>query len=293
MIEITLFNIISGLILGSVYGLSTMGLNIIFGVLRIINVAHGQLMMLGAYLAFWFFVIFGLTPIISIPPSIIIGIAIGFVIFYTIIRKLIKAPEMLTLVATFAIGILFEEAAKFMWGPDYRAFSWYAGELRLFEFIIPFTKIYAALLSIILAVFLHIFLQKTTIGTALRATIQSPEGAAVCGVNVEKVRGLGFAIGVSVTLMGGLLLTLFIPTGINPYMGHEYTLKAFVIAVLGGLGSTWGAFFGGVIFGIIENSSYQLFSYLNFHSPFSMTFFLAFFLLLLILLIRPRGLFGK
>ncbi|MCS7116006.1 MAG: branched-chain amino acid ABC transporter permease [Nitrososphaerales archaeon] len=293
MIEVTLFNIISGLILGSVYGLSTMGLNIIFGVLKIINVAHGQLMMLGAYLAFWFFVIFGLIPFITIPPSIIIGIALGFVIFYTTIRRLIEAPEMLTLVATFAIGILLEEAAKFVWGPDYRAYSWHAGEMRIFEFLLPFTKVYSALLSIVLAVFLHIFLQKTTIGTALRATIQNPEGALVCGVDVEKIRALGFAIGISVTLMGGVLLTLFIPVGINPYMGHEYTLKAFVIAVLGGLGSTWGAFFGGVIFGIVENSSYQIFSYLGFHSPFSMTFFLAFFLLLLILLVRPRGLFGR
>lgn len=285
-------NLLNGAILGSVYGLMTMGLSLIFGVLRIVNVGHGAFIMVGAYIAFWMFTLFKLPPLVSIPVAVITGMALGFVFFYTVIKRLIGAPELTTLLATFAMGILLEEIAKFLWGPDYRGFNWEVGKLFLPVTTIPFSKMYALLASVLIAILLYIWFRKAKSGTAIRAVMEDSEGAMVCGVNVGGIYAFSFALGLGLTVLGGTLLTLFIPVGINPYMGGIYTLKAFVIAVLGGLVSPWGAFYAGFIFGLIENGSYTLFSLIPGLEPFSMTQFLAFFLLLVILLVRPTGLLG-
>ncbi|MFQ6117419.1 MAG: branched-chain amino acid ABC transporter permease [Candidatus Bipolaricaulia bacterium] len=285
-------NLVNGVLLGSVYGTMTMGLSFIFGVLRIVNVGHGAFIMVGAYIAFWMFVLFGLPPLVSIPLALIAGMVLGFIFFYLVIRKLVDAPELTTLLATFAIGILLEELAKFMWGPGYRGFHWNVGKWSLPMTTIPMGKIYALIASIVIAVALYVWFRKARSGTAIRAVMEDSEGARVCGVNVEWIYALSFSIGIGLTVLGGTLLTLFIPVGINPYMGGIYTLKAFVIAVLGGLTSPWGAFYAGFIFGLIENGFYTIFGVIPGLEPFSMTQFLAFFMLLVILLIKPTGLLG-
>lgn len=285
-------NLINGILLGSFYGMMTMGLSLNFGVLRIVNVGHGAFIMVGAYIAFWLFTILDLSPILSIPLSIAVGMTMGFIFFYLIIRRLVGTNELTTLLATFAIGILLEEIAKFLWGPDFRGFNWDTGRLLLPVTVIPVSKVYALISSIIIAVSLYLWFRKSRYGTAIRAVIEDSEGACVCGVNVHKIYGLSFAMGIGLTVLSGTLLTLFIPVGINPYMGGIYTLKAFVIAVLGGLVSPWGAFYAGFIFGLIENGSYMFFSMLPGVEPFNMTQFFAFFLLLIILLLKPTGILG-
>jgi len=286
-------NLLNGIILGSVYGLMTMGLSLIFGVLKIVNVGHGAFMMIGAYIAYWMFHLLGLAPIFSLFIALAVGLALGYLFFQIVIRRLTAAPELTTLLATFAIGILLEESARALWGPDFRGFSWNVGRLMLPPVaIIPLGKIYALISSIIVAVLLYLWFKKGRSGSAVRAVMEDREGARVCGINVEGIYALSFSIGIGLTLVSGNLLTLFVPVGINPYMGGVYTLKAFVIAVLGGLSSPWGAFFSGFLFGLIENGSYSLFGLVPGIEPFSMTQFFAFFLLLIILLWKPTGLFG-
>jgi branched-chain amino acid transport system permease protein len=286
-------NLLNGMILGSVYGLMTMGLSLIFGVLKIVNVGHGAFMMVGAYVAFWMFRLFGLSPILAIPVALGVGMAFGYCFFQIVIRRLTAAAELTTLLATFAIGILLEESARFFFGPDYRGFSWNVGRLMLPPVaIIPLGKIYALISSIVVALLLYLWFKKGRSGSAVRAVMEDKEGARVCGINVEGIYALSFSVGIGLTVLSGNLLTLFVPVGINPYMGGVYTLKAFVIAVLGGLGSPWGAFFAGFIFGLIENGSYTLFGLVPGLEPFSMTQFFAFFLLLMILLWKPTGLLG-
>jgi branched-chain amino acid transport system permease protein len=124
----------------------------------------------------------------------------------------------------------------------------------------------------------------------VRSVVEDDQGARVCGVNVSWAYALSFSLGIGLTMASGVLLTMFIPVGINPYMGGAYTLKAFVIAVLGGLASPYGAFFGGLIFGLIENGSYTLFALIPGVEPFALTRFLSFLMLLVILLLRPTGL---
>lgn len=286
-------NLLNGMILGSVYGLMTMGLSLIFGVLKIVNVGHGAFMMVGAYIAFWMFQLFGLPPIFSLFIALAVGMTLGYIFFQIVIRRLTAAAEMTTLLATFAIGILLEESARVLWGPDYRGYSWNVGRLMLPPIaIIPLGKIYAFTASIIVALLLYLWFKRGRSGSAVRAVMEDKEGARVCGINVEAIYALSFSVGIGLTVVSGNLLTLFVPVGINPYMGGVYTLKAFVIAVLGGLTSPWGAFFAGFIFGLIENGSYTLFGLIPGIEPFSMTQFFAFFLLLMILLWKPTGLFG-
>lgn len=285
-------NLIQGLVLGGVYGMATMGLSLIFGVLRVINVGHGAFIMVGAFITMWMFTALGLMPIIAIPVALIVGMALGFLFFYTAMRRLINAPELATLLATFAMGMLLEEVVKVIFGTEFRGYNWVVGKLTLPITVLPMSKVYAFAGSVAIATLLYIWFNKTRAGTAVRSVVEDSEGARVCGVNVDWVYALSFALGIGLTVVSGILLTMFIPVGINPYMGGQYTLKAFVIAVLGGLGSPYGAFFGGVIFGLIENGSYTLFALIPGVVPFALTRFLSFAILLIILLIKPTGLLG-
>ena len=285
-------NLMQGLILGGIYGMATMGLSLIFGVLKIVNVGHGAFIMVGAFITLWIFTALGLAPVIAIPVAFVVGMALGFIFFHLTIRRLIKAPELASLLVTFAIGILLEEIAKQIFGTEFRGYHWSVSKIVLPITVFPLSKIYAFIGSIVIALLLYGWFKKTRAGTAVRSVVEDSEGARVCGVNVGWVYALSFAIGIGLTVASGALLTMFIPVGINPYMGGGYTLKAFVIAVLGGLTSPYGAFFGGLIFGLIENGSYTLFALIPGVEAFAMTRFLSFLILLLILLIKPTGLLG-
>ncbi len=284
-------NLIQGLILGAIYGMATMGLSLIFGVLKVVNVGHGAFMMVGAFITLWLFNSFGAIPLIAIPLAFAVGMALGFLFYYSSIRRLLKAPELASLLATFSFGIILEEVIKLIFGSEFRGYNWALGKIKIPFTVLPFTKLFAFFGSIIIALLLYVWFKKTRAGTALRSVVEDDEGARVCGVNVGWQYALSFSLGIGLTVTSGVLLTMFIPVGINPYMGGGYTLKAFVIAVLGGLASPYGAFFGGLIFGLIENGSYTLLALIPNVEPFALTRFLSFLMLLIILLIRPTGLF--
>lgn len=270
--------------------MATMGLSLIFGVLGVVNVGHGAFIMVGAFVTLLMFTSLGITPVIAIPVALIIGLVLGFFFYYSVIKRLTSAPELASLLATFAIGTLLEEVVKFTIGSEYRGYNWDVGKVGLEVTTLPMAKIYAFVGSIAIALLLYFWFSRSRAGRAVRAVMQDRDGARVCGINVGWIFALSFAIGIGLTTASGVLLTMFIPVGINPYMGGAYTLKAFVIAVLGGLSSPYGAFFAGLIFGLIENGSYTLFALISGLEPFAMTRFLSFVLLLVILLIRPTGL---
>jgi branched-chain amino acid transport system permease protein len=292
-LELLAGNLIHGLLLGGVYGLATMGLSLIFGVINVVNVGHGQFIMIGAFVALITVTVLGLSPLVAIPLALLIGIALGFLFYFTVLRRLVKAPELASLLATFAIGILLEEVAKLVFGADFHGYNWGVGKLDLSITTVPLSKLYAFVGSVLIALFLYLWFSRTRVGTAIRAVIEDSEGARVCGINVGWIFALSFAVGIGLTVMSGVLLTMFIPVGINVYMGGVYTLKAFVIAVLGGLNSPYGAFFAGLIFGLIENGAYVLFAQIPGVAPFSLTVSLAFWMLFALLLFKPTGLLGK
>lgn len=264
----------------------------IFGVARIINLSHGALIMWGAYTALIFFLL-GVIPLETALIALVIGLAAGSAVFYVILRRLIGSHELTTLLATFALSIFLEELSRAIFGLDYRGYSYYIGSLTISYYKIPLTTVLGSVISVAAVVLLNIFLYKTRVGRSVRAVAQDSVGAYICGVDVDKIYSFSIGLGFGLAMFGGVVLTLYNPTGINPYMGGPYLLKSFVIVVLGGLGSIVGAFIGGVIFGIIETSLFPIYSALNFHSPLSMTIFSEFLLLLLLLLLRPQGIFSK
>jgi branched-chain amino acid transport system permease protein len=286
-------NLIQGLVLGAVYGMATMGLSLIFGVLKVVNVGHGAFIMVGAFVSLWLFNALGINPIFAVPVAFAVGIGLGFIFYYTTMQRLIKAPELATLLATFSIGILLEELVKLIFGSEFRGFNWVVGKIDIGVTVLPMSKLYACIGSVIIALLLYLWFNKTRAGSAVRSVVEDSEGARVCGVNVGRAYALSFALGIGITVASGVLLTMFIPVGINPYMGGGYTLKAFVIAVLGGLSSPYGAFFGGLVFGFIENGSYTLFALIPGVEPFALTRFLSFVILLAILLVKPTGLLSS
>jgi branched-chain amino acid transport system permease protein len=286
-------NLIQGLVLGAVYGMATMGLSLIFGVLRVVNVGHGAFIMVGAFITLWMFNAIGISPILAVPAAFIVGMGLGLLFYYVVIHRLIKAPELATLLATFSMGLLLEEVVKLIFGSEFRGYNWAVGKIGLGVTVLPFSKLYAFVGSVIIAILLYLWFNKTRAGSAVRSVVADSEGARVCGVNVGGIYALSFALGIGLTVASGVFLTMFIPVGINPYMGGGYTLKAFVIAVLGGLSSPYGAFFGGLVFGLIENGSYTLFALIPGVEPFALTRFLSFLMLLVILLIKPTGLLSS
>ncbi|HDH86560.1 MAG: branched-chain amino acid ABC transporter permease [Deltaproteobacteria bacterium] len=286
-------NLIQGLVLGAVYGMATMGLSLIFGVLKVVNVGHGAFIMVGAFVTLWLFNTLGINPILAVPVAFAIGMGLGFIFYYTTMQRLIKAPELATLLATFSLGILLEELIKLIFGSEFRGYNWVVGKINIGVTVFPMAKLYACIGSALIAVLLYLWFNKTRAGSAVRSVVEDSEGARVCGINVGGAYALSFSLGIGLTVASGVLLTMFIPVGINPYMGGGYTLKAFVIAVLGGLSSPYGAFFGGLVFGLIENGSYTIFALLPGVEPFALTRFLSFVILLAILLIKPTGILSR
>lgn len=283
-------NLFQGVVLGTVYGMATMGLSLIFGVLKVVNVGHGAFIMVGAFTSFAVFEYLGLSPVFAIPVAFGIGMALGMIFYYSSIRRLLKGPELASLLATFSFGVILEEGIKFLFTSDFRGFNWDMGKIDMGFTVLPYAKVAACLGSVAIAVLLYLWFNKTRAGMAMRSVVEDGVGARVCGVNVDWEYALSFSLGIGLTVASGVLLTMFVSVGINPYMGGEYTLKAFVVAVLGGLASPYGAFFGGLVFGLLENGSYTLFAQIPGLEPFAMTRFFSFFILLLILLLRPTGL---
>jgi branched-chain amino acid transport system permease protein len=283
-------NLLQGVVLGTVYGMATMGLSLIFGVLKVVNVGHGAFVMVGAFASFAVFEYLGLSPVFAIPVAFGIGMALGMIFYYSSIRRLLKGPELASLLATFSFGVILEEGIKFLFTSDFRGFNWDLGKIDMGFTVLPYAKVAACLGSVAIAVLLYLWFNKTRAGMAMRSVVEDGVGARVCGVNVDWMYALSFSLGIGLTVASGVLLTMFVSVGIHPYMGGEYTLKAFVVAVLGGLASPYGAFFGGLVFGLLENGSYTLFAQIPGLEPFAMTRFFSFLILLLILLLRPTGL---
>ena len=290
LLEQLLGNLFQGLILGAVYGMATMGLSLIFGVLKVVNVGHGAFVMVGAFVALVMFQGLGIAPILAIPVAFVLGLLLGLFFYHAALKRLLDAPELASLLATFAFGVILEEVVKLIFTSEARGYNWGLGKLDLGFTVLPYSKLLAFVGSILIAVALYVWFRKTRAGMAMRSVVEDSVGARVCGVNVDWQYALSFSLGIGLTVVSGVLLTMFIPVGINPYMGGGYTLKAFVIAVLGGLSSPYGAFFGGVVFGLIENGSYTLFANIPGLEPFAMTRFFSFLMLLVILLVRPTGL---
>jgi branched-chain amino acid transport system permease protein len=296
MFEVFLQALIYGITLGIIYGIATMGLNLVWGIMRVVNFAHAEFITLGAYTAYWLWILINFNPISTIPVSGLLGFIFGMIVFYSIIYKFFSSPELMenaTLVATFALGIVLAESMKVLWTADYRGLSWNLGVIKYSWFIFPLSYAYTFIISLIIIIVVYYIIYKTYLGKAIRAVIWDSGAAAICGINVKNTLTIGFSLGSALAFVGGTLIVVYLPTGINPYMGQLYLLKAFVITILGGFGNPWGALIGGILFGIIESIMPLVLAYIPGIEPLSFTPFIAFLILIVILIIRPEGILGK
>lgn len=281
---VLLQTLISGVLLGGVYALTALGLTLVFGVMRVINIAHGTLLMLGAYITYWLFTLYGLNPFLSLLVSIPALYALGALLQRTLIRRVVGAPELTALLVTFGISIILTNLALVVWEPDLRTVAFLSGSLRVAGIALSKPRTVASLAALAVTLAALVILKHTRLGKAMRATAQHREVAAVCGIDVARIDRLTFALGAALTAAAGSLVSFMF--AIYPEMGPLYTLKAFCVVVLGGLGSAAGALLGGIVLGIAEALAALLWSAQVGEAT-------AYVLLILVLLLRPQGFFGE
>jgi branched-chain amino acid transport system permease protein len=276
--------VISGLLLGGVYALFAAGMNMIFGVLRVINLAHGELMMLGAYTTFWLFTLANVNPLLSIPVSALLMFSLGAVIERTLIERVVDQPLLSSLLLTFGLSTLFMGTTLSLWTANFRSVPYLTGAVDLFGLNLSQTRLVAFATALAVTGLTYGFLRFSTFGKAIRATSQNAEVAQVCGINVGRVRLVTFALGSAMAAVSGSLIAMIFT--ISPEMGRMFIGRAFAIVVLGGLGSFIGAFLGALVLGVVETVAAYV-------TDTQLAEAVSYAVLVLVLLLRPSGFFGS
>jgi branched-chain amino acid transport system permease protein len=286
LLQVYLNQIVSGVLTGLVYGLSALGLSVIFGFCRIVNFAHGEMMVVGMYLALLLFRWAGLDPLLSIPIVGALMFAAGYALQGGLINRLIGVPEQMQFVMLAAIAIVIASSCLMIFGPDLQnaPLSYAYDSYEIGPVLVDKVRVLAAGAALVVAAVLGAFFRWTWLGKAIRACGDNLTGALVIGLNVKRLAALAFGIGAACVGIAGCILLLMVD--VQPYLATDYTLLAFVIVIVGGLGSLAGALIAGVLIGVSEAFA-GLLVQPSLKSVFS------FVLLILVLLFRPQGLFGR
>jgi branched-chain amino acid transport system permease protein len=277
--------VVSGLLLGGVYGLVASGLTLIFGVLRIINFAHGAVMMLGMYATYWLWMLVGLDPYLSVLVTAPVFFGVGVAIQRIVIEPNRDAAEHNQLLLTLGLALFLENLALVLWQGDFRTLrvSYSSASFFIADTLVEVPRLIAAGGAVVIAVALYVFLRRTDLGKAIRALAEEREGAMLVGIDVSRIRSVAFGIGSACVAVAGALITPFFY--IAPDVGESFNIMAFVVVVLGGMGNFLGALAGGFIVGLAESLGAAFL-------PGSLKQFVVFLIFVLVLLFRPEGLFG-
>jgi len=281
--------LILGLLVGGLYGLAAAGLSLTFGVLRVLNVAHGELLMLGGYGTFWLFTLWQIDPFVSLlgvgPAMFVLGLVLYGALFKFVVKAQEEARIKNSLLIGFGLTLVLHALAIQLWTADERAVTTvYAGAvLRLGPVAVPLVRLSSLLFAFGILAALHLFLARTRWGRAIRATAEDWEAAALMGIPVGRAYLMAFALGTALAGIAGALVS--ISYSISPSIGMEWTLKALIVVVLAGLGSLFGSFAGGILLGLAEATSVVFLG-----GPYREVIGLVLFLV--VLLVRPQGLFG-
>ena len=278
-------SVVSGALTGSLYAMIGVGLTVVFGVMRIINLAHGEMVMLGMFGAYWAQARWHLDPFLSILLWAPLMFLAGMAIYRLLLRKIVPGGELNTLLYTAGLSLLVANVALLAWSGDYRtiSLSYGAEPVRPFGISIAVPLLVAFALAYAVTAALWLFLTRTDLGRAIRATSQSPEAAILMGIDVDRVATFTFGLGTALAAAAGVLLapSLYL----YPTVGELLIVKCFVIVVLGGLGSIPGAIAGGVLLGVVESLG-AVYVSSTYKDGIGFVIFLA------VLLYRPTGLFG-
>ncbi len=283
---IFLQTLVNGLFIGGVYGLVSIGLTLIYGVMLILNFAHGEFMMLGMYIAFWAFTLFGLDPYVSVVIAALLVFALGAAIQRGLIQRVLTSHPLNQIVLLLGVSTLIIGLVQFFWTADPRAIHvpYETEVITLGELRLSIPKMVAFFASLLTSVALYVFLQYTKTGKAIRAVSQNRDAALLMGIDVKWIYMLTFGLGTAVTALAGVFLT---PTfRILPTVGQSFSVTAFVVVVLGTMGNFIGAFVGGLIIGVVE-------VFAGYFLGGDVKIIASMAVFILVLLFRPAGLFGR
>lgn len=277
--------LIQGILLGGVYGLIALGLSLIFGVMGVINFAHGQIMVMGMYTSYWIFVLLGIDPYVSLVAVAAIIFVLGYIIQYTVVNRILDYPEAMQVLPLVSTGLILENIALLLWGPDHRSpkTALSLDSIWIGPVMLDTSRIIAFVLAVTITALIFLFLKKTVMGKRIRAASDNRTGAILVGIDVDRIYNISFALGAATTAAAGCLLTPILP--ISPHIGHDFTTTAFIVVILGGMGNLPGALAGGLILGVAESMSTLIL-------PPTLKQVVSFTLLIMIILFRPQGLFG-
>lgn len=281
--------LVYGIITGSLYGLAAAGIALIFGVMNVLQVAHGSLIMLGGYMCFWLFYFFRIDPLISIPLVMIVFLMVGVVLYRIFFSSVIRLPVdekiSISVLLSFGLILIIENLAILAWTADVRTITpFYKG--LTFKFLglrLPYPGLACTALAVALILALHLFLQKTSTGRSLRATAQDWKAASMVGVNINRTYSLSFGIATALAAVTGVLIIL--GSSVDPNIGMTWTIKGLIVTVLAGTGNIGGIFVCGLFFGVLESIGSMLIG------PYKELIGLVLFLMILIW--KPQGLFRK
>jgi branched-chain amino acid transport system permease protein len=279
-----------GLLIGGLYGLAAAGLSLVFGVMRVLNVAHGELIMLGGYGTFWIVALLGLDPFASLVLVLPLALLLGAVLYVGLFGFVVRAEEETrvknSLLIGFGLALALHALAVRLWTADERSIPTpYGGAvLTVGDLSIPIVRLISLVIAFVLIGGLHLLLQHWRWGKAIRATAEDWQAALLTGIDVRRAYLLAFAIGTGLAGAAGTLVS--IGYSVSPSIGLEWTLKALIVVVLAGLGSMLGTFVGGLVLGVAEAASAAAVG-----GPYREVVGLVIFVVVLV--VRPRGLFGR
>jgi branched-chain amino acid transport system permease protein len=279
-------SLLSGLFMGSVYALIAIGFTLVFGVTDIVNFAHGHLVMAAMFVTYVLFKAVGIDPYLSLVIVLPLFFGLGTLLYKLVIQGIVEAPHSAHMMVTLGLLILLENLANLFFGGDLRGITtgYTTSSLVLGPVAVPLARAGAAIVSLAAVLALALFLRRTSLGKAVRAAANNREGAALVGIDVGRVYLVAFALGTSAAALAGAVIVPF--SLVSPFVGHDFILKAFVIAVLGGLGSVSGALAGGLLIGLVEALSSLWISA-------SLGNAIVFAILIGVLLYRPWGILGQ
>jgi branched-chain amino acid transport system permease protein len=278
--------LVDGLVVGLMFALVAMGLSLIYGVMNIVNFAHGEFMMLSMYLCYFLWVGFGLDPIAAAPLAAATMFGFGVVLYRWIARHLLGASMIAQMFATFGLLVFFQALANFLWKADARTVgdNWATGVFTLGGLYFNGPELAAGAGAFVTALALFWFLNKTETGLCLQATAEDPQVASLMGINTDRMYALAWGLSAATVAIAGALASTYL--AITPLVGANWALPAFVAVAIGGFGSIAGAFWGGLVIGVVQTAG-------GFFTSPSYKLLFVYLLFIVVVLVRPHGLMGK
>ena len=278
--------IINGVLLGGLYAAYSAGFSLVFGVMGVVNLAHGEMVMLGAFASYWMFELYGLDPYLCLPLSATLLFAFGYLVQRLLINRMMGRPHIMSYLLTFGIHLIVANTAVKLWTHDFRTVTTaYSGSnISLMGLTLPSARLVTFGLALAVVAALWFYLNHTENGRAIKATAMDKETARLMGVPIHHIYALTFGIGAAATGLAGASLSPI--TVIYPEMGLEYTITAFCVVVLGGMGYMPGVLCGGLILGVTQSLATT-------YATAGISMAMSFFILFVMLLVRPKGVLGR